>query len=89
FDIIIPMIWPSLTVSFAGSIGVVFTLFVQVTLLTGGSDGTQTIAYLINSLVGSNNNVAATMGIIFTVVAIPIILLVKKLLDKLGKKWGY
>ena len=89
FDIILPMIWPTLTVSFVGSIGVVFTLFVQVQLLTGGSTGTQTIAYLINSLVGSNNNVAATMGIIFTVVAIPIILLVKKLLDKLGKRWGY
>lgn len=89
FDIIIPMIWPSLTVSFIGSIGVVFTLFVQVQLLTGGSEGTQTIAYMINSLVGRDNNSAAALGIIFTIVAIPVILLVKKCLDKIGKKWGY
>lgn len=89
FDIIIPMIWPTLTVSFVGSIGVVFTLFVQVQLLTGGAYGTQTIAYIINSQVGRNNNMAATLGIVFTIVSIPVILLVKKLLDKLGKRWGY
>ncbi|MCQ2742352.1 MAG: sugar ABC transporter permease [Bacilli bacterium] len=89
FDIILPTIWPTLTVSFIGSIGVVFTLFVQVSLLTGGAMGTQTIAYMINSLVGNDNNVAAALGIIFTVVAIPVILLVKKCLDKIGKRWGY
>lgn len=90
FEIIIPMIWPTLIVSFVGSITVVFTIFMQVDLLTTGGR-VSTIASLINHNATnlSTTNMAATMGIVFTVISIPVVLLVKKLLDKLGKKWGY
>lgn len=90
FDIIIPMIWPTLIVSFIGSITTVFTIFLQVKLITAGNGGTKTIAFIINSLVESGNtNQAAAIGIIFTIVSIPIVLFVKWLLDRIGKKWGY
>mgnify|MGYP003308667737 CR=1 FL=1 len=90
FQIIIPMIWPTLLVSFVGSITVVFSLFIQVKLITEGAQGTQTIAYLINSRLGeTTKNYAAVLGLIFTLISIPVVLLVKKLLDKIGKKWGY
>ena len=93
FQIIIPMIWPTLAVAFLGSIKVIFTLFIQVELLTeGGPAGsTQTIAYIINSIIkGTNNNLewGATMGLCFTVIATPLIIWMKRFLDKTGERLG-
>ena len=93
FQIIIPMIWPTLAVAFLGSIKVIFTLFIQVELLTEGGPGgsTVTIAYLINSIIkGTNNNLewGATMGLCFTLIATPIIILLKRFLDKTGERLG-
>lgn len=93
FQIILPMIWPTLSVAFLGSVTTVFTLFLQVQLVAGGTNpfSPHTIAFLINSNISnpSSRNWAATIGICFTVVATPIILLVRKLIDVVGKKFGY
>ncbi len=93
FQIVIPMIWPTISVGILGSVTTAFTLFIQVELLTGGGPGqsSQTIAFLINGLIkGGNANLewGACMGICFTVIATPIILIVKKLLDKTSEKFG-
>ena len=65
FQIILPMIWPTLSVAFLGSVTTIFTLFIQVQLLTMGSStyAVNTIALLINSSVDSNAEWAATIGI--------------------------
>lgn len=89
FDIVIPMIWPTLTVSFINSVNVVFTLFMQVQLISDGAVGTRTIAWLVNHDAQTNVNYAAAMGIIFTIVSIPLVLLAKKAMEKIGKHWGY
>ena len=90
FQIIIPMIWPTLMVSFLGSVSTVFTLFIQVKLITNGAVGTKTIAYIINNLTEAQRlNFASAVGICFTLVSIPLVLLAKHLLNKLGKRWGY
>lgn len=90
FDIVIPMIWPTLIVAFLGSVTTVFTLFIQVKLITGGATGTRTIAFLINNLTEQQRlNKASAIGICFTLVSIPLVLLVRYLLQKLGRKWGY
>lgn len=97
FHFVIPMIWPTLTVSFLGSAGVVFTFFIQVQLIMGGemgllnSTGTQTIALMINLLAQNENtkNWASTIGVCFSIVAAPCLLGIKKLLDTIGRKWGY
>lgn len=94
FQIVTPMIWPTLSVSLLGSITVMFTLFIQVELLTeGGPAGSSaTIAYLINGLIRSANadlEWGAGMGLCFTIIATPIIIIVKKLLDKIGQKFGW
>ena len=91
FQIILPMIWPTLSVAFIGSVTTIFTLFIQVQLLTMGSSTFQvnTIAYLINGAVESNQEWAAAIGICYTIVAIPIILSVRKLIEVIGKKFGY
>ncbi|MBE5742614.1 MAG: sugar ABC transporter permease [Clostridiales bacterium] len=91
FLLVIPMIWPTISVSILGAVTTMFTLFIQVELLTGNS--APTVAYLINNLVkrGKVNNLSegAAIGLIFTVVATPIIVLVKKLLDKVSESFGF
>lgn len=90
FDIVIPMIWPTLIVAFLGSVTTVFTLFIQVKLITGGAYGTRTIAFLINNFTEQQKlNYASAVGICFTLVSIPLVLLVRYLLQKVGRKWGY
>ena len=91
FQVILPMIWPTLSVAFLGSVTTVFTIFIQVQLLTMGSStfSVNTIALLINSNVDSNAEWAATIGICFTIVATPVILIVRKVIDIVGKKFGY
>lgn len=93
FQIVIPMIWPTISVAILGSITIVFTLFIQVELLTEGGPGqsSQTIAYLVNGLIkGANSDLewGAAMGLCFTVVAAPIVVIMKKLLDRVGKHFG-
>lgn len=93
FQIVIPMIWPTLAVAILGSVTIVFTLFLQVELLTEGGPGgaSQTIAFMVNSIIkGANNDLewGATMGLCFTVVAAPIIIALKKILDKIGERFG-
>lgn len=93
FQIVVPMIWPTLAVSILGSVTTIFTLFIQVDLLTEGGPGgaSQTIAYLVNGLVkGANADLewGAAMGFCFTLVATPIVILLKKLLDKIGEHFG-
>ena len=91
FQIILPMIWPTLSVAILGSVTTIFTLFIQVQLLTMGSStfSVYTIAYIINTSVDTNPEWAATVGICFTIVAAPLIIGVRKLIDVIGKKFGY
>lgn len=93
FQIVVPMIWPTLAVAILGSVTTVFTLFIQVDLLTQGGPGgaSQTIAYLVNGLIkGANADLewGAAMGLCFTIVAAPIVVALKKLLDRIGEHFG-
>ncbi len=93
FQIIVPMMWPTLSVAILGSVTTIFTLFIQVELLTGGGPGnsSQTIAYLINGLVkGANADLewGAAMGLCFTIIAAPIVVVLKQTLDKIGNRLG-
>lgn len=91
FQIVLPMIWPTLSVAFLSSITTVFTLFLQVQLLTFSdtANAPRTIAFIINNTVAGNQEYAATIGICFTIAAIPMILIVRKAIDLIGKKFGY
>lgn len=93
FQIVVPMIWPTLAVAILGSVTIVFTLFIQVDLLTGGGPGgaSQTVAYLVNGLIkGANADLewGAAMGLCFTVMAAPCVIIIKKILDKIGNRFG-
>lgn len=92
FQIVVPMMWPTIAVCFLSAVTIIFTLFVQVDLLTkGGPDGSsETIGYKINSLIRSGYHYwGACVGIGFTVIATPIIVLVKKGTDKASESFGF
>ena len=93
FRVVIPMIWPTVMVGVLGSITIMFTLFLQVDLMTvnGGTKGqAMTIAYMINGYVKSRDlGRASTYGVIFTIIAMPIIILIRKTLDKISAYFGY
>ena len=93
FRVVIPMIWPTVMVGVLGSITIMFTLFLQVDLMTvnGGTTGqAMTVAYMINGYVKSRDlGRASTYGVIFTVIAMPIIILIRKTLDKVSAYFGY
>ena len=90
FQIVVPMIWPTITVGLLGSLTTMFTLYLQVDLL-GGIHGSniecESIAYLINSQVkaGTNLEWASAIGVSFTLIALPFIIIVRKSLEKIGK----
>lgn len=93
FKVVIPMIWPTISVGILTSVTTMFTLFIQVELITenGGTfHQSTTIGFMINSIVkgGTDFEWAATLGICFTVVAIPIIIGVRKAMEKIGDNFG-
>ena len=93
FLVVIPMIWPTISVGILSSVTTVFTLFLQVELMTenGGTFyQATTIAFMINNVVkgGVDLEWAATLGIGFTVLAIPVIIVVRKVLDKVNDYFG-
>jgi ABC-type sugar transport system permease subunit len=94
FKVVIPMIWPTISVGILTSVTTMFTLFIQVELLTenGGTfHQSTTIGFMINSIVkgGTDLEWASTLGICFTVVAIPIIIGVRKATEKISENFGF
>lgn len=83
-SIIIPCIWPTLsTLILLGSTGV-FTASGPLLLFDKGAKGTMSISYYIYNVVtggGSDTSIelAAAVGVTFTILAFPIVMLVKKL----------
>jgi len=90
--IVIPMIWPTITTLFVIGTTAVFTIFLQVLLLTNGgpSGSTKTIAFLIVEMVQSGDyTTPAAFGVIFTIIGIPIIMLIKWGMEKIGQSVEY
>ena len=86
FMVVVPLIFPTISTLFITGSMVVFTLFLQPMLLAnGGPNGTTyTIAYYIVDMVNNNRlEEAATAGIIFSIIGIPIVQLIKWLMEKI------
>jgi ABC-type sugar transport system permease subunit len=94
-QIIVPIIFPTISTLFIQGCTVVFTLFMQPMLLTSGgpNNQTMTIAYYIVNQVksGQPKNLidAATVGVFFSVIAIPVIFGIKWLLEKITPQVEY
>ena len=85
FQIIIPIIWTTISTLFIFGAMTVFTQFLQPMVLTpGGVGDTWTIAYLIvgKARGGVDLHYAAALGLLFAVIGLPIILGIKKIVEK-------
>lgn len=91
-QIVVPMIWPTITTLFVIGTTAVFTIFLQILLLTNGgpSGSTRTIAFIIVELVQSGDYTKpAAFGVIFTLIGIPIIMGIKWLMERIGQNVEY
>lgn len=84
-SIIIPLIWPTMTTLIVLTFVGIFTASGPIFLFTKGEFDTSTISYFIFSQVyfgNGNKEYAAATGLFFTVLSVPIILGIKKLLER-------
>lgn len=90
-QLVVPLIWPTLSTLLLMSFIGIFTSSGPILLFTQGQNGTYTIAYWIYeyTVEATNYNYASAVGILFTVVGLPIIFGAKFLLNKLDKNIEY
>lgn len=84
FNIILPMIWPTISTLLVTTTSGIFMASGPLLLLTGGAYGTNTISFWIYQQVQAQvaPYYPATVGFIFTLIGVPIVLGVKKLTEK-------
>ena len=90
-SIIVPLLFPTIGTLLLLQLTGIFTSSGQILLLTGGAGNTNTISYLIFSQVlnggrietSNTYNYAACVGVCFSVLTIPIVFLVRWLLNKI------
>ena len=83
--VVVPILWPTITTLFIFNLAGCFTMYMPVMLLTGGDQNTMTVGYFIIANTISRSSAGtlgypAAVGLIFTAVTMPVILLVK---------WGF
>ncbi|GHU98063.1 sugar ABC transporter permease [Clostridia bacterium] len=89
WSVVVPLIYPTLSTLFVLGSTVVFTLFLQPKLLTaGGPNGTsQTIAlYVVSFVEGTQLERAAATGMVFSVIGVPVILGIKRIMERFNPK---
>ena len=85
FSIVIPMIWPTISSVILFAVVGIFTASGPILLFTKGDSNTYTISYWIFEQVNDTKNYeyASAVGLFFSVLGLPIVLGIKKLLNKL------
>lgn len=89
YQIIVPLVWPTLATTVVISLTGIFTASGNILLLTGGTYGTNTISFFIfqrvygNAETSNSYNYAAAVGLFFTILTLPIVLLCNKILSKI------
>lgn len=98
FDIILPLIWPTVTTMVVFSMVGIFSNSGLVLLLSPENESTWNIGYYILSYTLNANNTVrledtfcypAAIGLIFTMVNVPMVFGVKALCDRIGKDVEY
>ncbi len=91
FRIIVPMIWPTLSTIIIMNFANIFIASGPVLLLTNGACNTSSISFWMFIITRNQESIyyPSTAGLIFTLVALPIILVVKKIVDCVYKDVTY
>lgn len=84
FKIIVPIIWPTITTMTVFCVMTVFAQFIHPMVITPGAPaGTWTIAYVVVSQVKQGSfYYAAALGIMVTIVAVPLTMGLRKLMER-------
>ena len=88
--VVVPVVWPTITTLFIFNLAGCFTMYMPVMLLTTGQKEVQTIGfYIINNTLMRKGSGAlgypAAVGLIFTLITMPVILVVKWGFNKLSE----
>lgn len=84
FQVIIPIIWPTISTMVVFGMTTVFTQYIHPMVLTAGSGKTYTIAYMIITKVNQGQlYYSAALGIMLLIVAVPAVQFVKWLCSKI------
>ena len=95
WHIVVPLLMPTITSVFMLNMAGLFTFFAPVMLLTEGAYQTSTIGWYITRFTldraknGGNLNYPAFVGVFVTLIAVPFVLIVRKVLDKLTPDVSY
>ena len=88
FQMVIPLLWPTISTLLTLQMTGIFGASGPILLFTGGEYGTSTLAWWIFEKVkysgSSAYNEVAAAGLVFTVIGVPVILAVRKLIEKLS-----
>ena len=90
---VLPLIWPTFVTMITLQVIGIFGATGSVLALTGGANGTNTIAFwmynmVLKGLTSEYGNVAA-VGLIFTVFTIPLVLVGRWLMNRFGEEVEY
>ena len=90
-QIILPMVWPTMTTLLVFTFVGIFTTSGPILMFTEGQWDTYTVAYWIFEQVysGGRYEYASAVGLIFTLIALPIVLGVKKLMERWQESVDY
>ena len=91
--VILPLIWPTFVTMVSLQIINIFGSTGSVLILTNGQNGTYTLAFWMykmvqESLTSEYHHVAA-LGLIFTVITIPIVIICRKVMNRFGEEVEY
>ena len=92
FRVVIPIVWPTIGTLLVTGTTSAFTIFMQPKLLTGGGPNfsSSTIGlYVVSATETNQYNWAATVGVIFSIVGILLVMTIKHFVDKLGNDVEY
>lgn len=93
FTIVLPMIWPTISTLIIMIMTGIFTASGPILLFTQGAYNTTTISYYIWTMVygapAGNYPTASAIGLFFTVIGVPIVLLVRWICGKLDSEVSY
>ncbi len=92
-SVILPLIWPTFVTMISLQIINLFGASGSVLLLSGGAHGTNTLAYWMYQMVLENHtqefNHVAALGMIFTIITIPIVIVCRTIMNRFGEEVEY
>lgn len=92
FRVVIPMVWPTISTLLITGTTSAFTIFMQPKLLTGGGPNfsSSTIGLFVVSATETNQyNWAATVGVMFSILGIVLVMIIKTIVDHIGNDVEY